>query len=83
MQRLKTEEEERKRKKTQKSKKAQAKGIENDRKQKRLFEEDLCSVGKEDEPPCDLDEEGDIDWVGREKCHRWYHVECVDNYKRL
>eukprot|EP00794_Sanderia_malayensis_P010225 gene10225-11274_t len=63
IQRLKTEEEERKLKKAQKAKKAPAKGKENERKRKRLFEEDLCSVCKEDEPPCDSDEEGDIDWV--------------------
>eukprot|EP00794_Sanderia_malayensis_P020956 gene20956-23007_t len=32
-----------------------------------MVEEDICHVCKEEEPPCESDEESDIDWV---KCHR-------------
>ena len=46
----------------------------------KLFDEEICYACKEEEPPCESDEESDIDWVKCEQCGRWYHVECIHDY---
>lgn len=81
--RLEAEEKERALKKQKKAEKKdktkKSKG--KSKKSLQMFDEEICFVCKEEEPPCDSDDESDIDWVKCEKCGQWYHVECIDNYE--
>ena len=79
--RLKVEEEQRlSKKKVKENRQKKGKKQKCEAKKELLIDENICYVCKEEEPPCDSDEENDIDWVKCEQCQRWYHVECTENY---
>ena len=81
MKRLKAEEKERATKRKNKTKNA-IRRQSNPKKQ--LFDPNKCFACKDEFPPEDTgyDSEEEVDWIECERCHRWYHMDCIEDPRK-